>query len=87
MPHYTIRDLFFSTGLIASGIMGLVAIHQWLHVSDVKSLLVLLLMALYYASFILIGTGIMLPFKKLSAGISVGIVLAILSMPFFFVDK
>ncbi len=87
MPHYSIKDMFVSTGLIASGIMGLVAIHRWLRVDDVKSLLVLLLMAFYFASFILIGTGIMLPFKKLSAGISVGIVLAILSMPFFFVDK
>jgi hypothetical protein len=82
MPHYSIKDMFVSTGLIASGIMGLVAVHQWLRVSNVESLLVLLLIALYYASFILNGTGIMLQFKKLSAGISVGIVLAILSMPF-----
>ena len=45
------------------------------------------LLLLYYASFILIGTGVMLPFKKVTLGISIGVVVAILMTPFFFVDR
>lgn len=86
MPHYTIKDLLFSTVLIASGIMGLIAIERWLPVAT-TGLQAIPLLLLYHASFVLIGTGVMLPFKKVTLGISIGIALAIVSMPFFIADR
>jgi hypothetical protein len=84
MPHFSIKDLFVSTGLIACGLTGVVAVNHWMSGGQVRGLLVILLLLLYYASFVLIGSGVMLPFKKLSVGISIGVVLAILLIPYFF---
>jgi hypothetical protein len=85
MPHYSIKGMFVSTGLIASGVMGLIAIERWMPVA--KGLQAIPLLVLYYAAFVLLGTGIMLPFKKLSLGVSVGTVMAIVLVPYFFTDK
>jgi hypothetical protein len=85
MPNYSIKDLFFSTSLIASGIMGLIAIERWMPVAT--GVQAIGLMLLYYAAFILVGTGVMLPFKRVTFGIIIGIVMAVLSTPFLFVDK
>ncbi len=86
MPHYSIKDLFFSTGLIASGIMGLISIERWMPVATTGWQAIPLLV-LYYASFVLVGTGVMLPFKKVTVGISIGIAVGVLMTPFLFVNR
>jgi hypothetical protein len=75
----------FPIGLIASGIMGRIAIERWFPLA--KGSQGIPLLAMYYTAFILLGTGVMLPFKKVTRGISIGIAVAILSTPLFFVDR